>query len=1164
MAKKPESISYVKIGNVEHPIDAVTVNGMTIPDTSHLLPSLSNEDEGKILMVLQGQWTLYDPSGLYDEINGTDCGDPEPVIIYEESYLTLDILDTGTIKWNAFGSDSAKTIQYSINDGEWTSITSTAAGATINVTAGDKMRLKGTNNSYAIQSNENLSGFGGKTSQASTGTASFNVYGNIMSLIYGDNFINQTTLPSGSSYNFCSLFDGSNVVSAEHLILPAMTLRPHCYRALLANCPLLTTPPVLPATTLSESCYRYMFNMDVSMTTTPELPALVVPDSAYYGLFNGCSSVNYIKCLARDISAHYATQNWVQGVANSGTFVKDVNMTDWKVNNIHGIPNGWTPESEGTVINVTSPTISFENNTITLSCSESGTTIYYRLGTSGDFAVYSTPIEISETVRVYAYARNNTSYVNSSTVNMNCQYVAPLEVAAPVISCTNNTVTITCSTTGATIYYKLGENGSYQTYTTPIEINDDVTVYAYASLSGTDSTVVSENCTYVEPYEPGDSDSDSDYGESESEGGEIITVSAPVISYTNNTLTITCDTPGATIYYRLGDSGQYTVYSAPVSLSETTDVYAYASVDGVTSTTVSETCTYDYSLDYLTFDILTSGTILWDAEGSNATKTIEYSINDGAWTSVTSTTSGAAINVTAGDSVRFRGSNTQYCNANKSNYSRFGAGTATFNISGNIMSMTNGDNFAGVTTLPAAWTFTQFFKESKPVSAENLILPATTMLESCYRALFSKCTTLVTPPALPATTLASYCYYYMFENCAITTAPDLLAATIPSYGYAYMFTGCSSLNYIKCMATTKSASSCLTNWVNNVASSGTFVKDSNTIWTLNSASGIPTGWTVFDNEIIEDPVITFNGEDKITITCDTSGADIYYRLGTTGNYSLYSNVIVINADTTVYAYSSKDGQQSNTVSLECTYSEHIYTYDGLKIASGPLYYGSNGYEIKDSWDYSSYNSVYGKSVGSYYFNYLEMGELFEKSGFSTSDGDIENILDPLDGWRLPSDSEWEALVGTTRTGSTVNNSSNKHYALIQLTGVTYAGSSTPNGLLIFPDGETITGATLSNMDNSTVNTSITESQLNEYISQGCIFLPAGGHYSGSWSSGGDGVFYGGSTEYNASNGFNLYNNTVSNVGKSSDYQMVILVKNNTYGDESPFEGANKDINNWNI
>jgi len=183
-----------------------------------------------------------------------------------------------------------------------------------------------------------------------------------------------------------------------------------------------------------------------------------------------------------------------------------------------------------------------------------------------------------------------------------------------------------------------------------------------------------------------------------------------------------------------------------------------------------------------------------------------------------------------------------------------------------------------------------------------------------------------------------------------------------------------------------------------------------------------------------------------------------------------------------------------------------------------------------------------------------MGELFEKSGFATSDGEIENILDPFDGWRLPSKVEWDELIGTARTGSTVNNSSGKHYARIQLTGTTYAGSSTPNGLLIFPDGETITGTTLANMDNNTVNTGITISQLNEYLNQGCIFLPAGGYYSGGWSSGNA---YGASTEYDTTNGYNS-----EGYGSKSEYLLVRLVRNNTYGDETPLEGANKDINNW--
>ena len=61
-----------------------------------------------------------------------------------------------------------------------------------------------------------------------------------------------------------------------------------------------------------------------------------------------------------------------------------------------------------------------------------------------------------------------------------------------------------------------------------------------------------------------------------------------------------------------------------------------------------------------------------------------------------------------------------------------------------------------------------------------------------------------------------------------------------------MFNGCSNLNYIKCLATNKSASSCTFYWVNGVASSGTFVKAPDITW-ASGTSGIPNGWNVQDN-----------------------------------------------------------------------------------------------------------------------------------------------------------------------------------------------------------------------------------------------------------------------------------------------------------------------------
>ena len=123
-------------------------------------------------------------------------------------------------------------------------------------------------------------------------------------------------------------------------------------------------------------------------------------------------------------------------------------------------------------------------------------------------------------------------------------------------------------------------------------------------------------------------------------------------------------------------------------------------------------------------------------------------------------------------------------------------------------------------------------------------LTALNLANSCYWSMFSHCTSLVNAPELPATTLAESCYTYMFYDCtSLTTAPELPATTLVKECYWAMFDSCTNLNYIKCLATDKSASYCTRVWVVNVASSGTFIKDANTTWSTGT-SGIPEGWTV--------------------------------------------------------------------------------------------------------------------------------------------------------------------------------------------------------------------------------------------------------------------------------------------------------------------------------
>ena len=123
-------------------------------------------------------------------------------------------------------------------------------------------------------------------------------------------------------------------------------------------------------------------------------------------------------------------------------------------------------------------------------------------------------------------------------------------------------------------------------------------------------------------------------------------------------------------------------------------------------------------------------------------------------------------------------------------------------------------------------------------------LPATKLEFNCYYSMFSGCTSLTTAPKLPATTLVSDCYSSMFDGCtSLTTAPALPATTLADDCYNSMFNGCSNLNKVLTYAEDISTSNCTTNWLNNVASSGTLYNAGSAVYTTDSPSGIPTGWT---------------------------------------------------------------------------------------------------------------------------------------------------------------------------------------------------------------------------------------------------------------------------------------------------------------------------------
>ena len=245
---------------------------------------------------------------------------------YSREYLTYEVLDDGLLGF-AFaknGDMPDMVVSYSINDGGWSTlpiIDWEDTGSCIEVSEGDVIRFKGNNNAFYyedVNTGDYSQGQIALYDSTLENPIEFNAYGNIMSVIYGDNFIGQTSFPNGSIYNFYEFLGWLGVVDASNLILPATTLGRFCYQKMFIESNLLVNAPELPATNLTYDCY--------------------------YSMFEGCSSLNYIKCLATDISASNCTLGWVNGVAASGTFVKASDMAGWTTG-ISGIPNGWTVET---------------------------------------------------------------------------------------------------------------------------------------------------------------------------------------------------------------------------------------------------------------------------------------------------------------------------------------------------------------------------------------------------------------------------------------------------------------------------------------------------------------------------------------------------------------------------------------------------------------------------------------------------------------------------------------------------------------------------------------------------------------------------------------------------------------------------------------------------
>ncbi len=121
---------------------------------------------------------------------------------------------------------------------------------------------------------------------------------------------------------------------------------------------------------------------------------------------------------------------------------------------------------------------------ISISSATSDANIYYKIGKSGSYKKYTRPFNTTSTKDIYAYGTKS-GYINSYT---NCKTVSITKLSSPTYKVSNclggKTIEIKSNVSGASIYYKVGKNGTYKKYTGKIATKYNTTIYAYASAKG--------------------------------------------------------------------------------------------------------------------------------------------------------------------------------------------------------------------------------------------------------------------------------------------------------------------------------------------------------------------------------------------------------------------------------------------------------------------------------------------------------------------------------------------------------------------------------------------------------------------------------------------------------------------------------------------------------
>ncbi len=547
---------------------------------------------------------------------------------------------------------------------------------------------------------------------------------------------------------------------------------------------------------------------------------------------------------------------------------------------------------------------------VTISTTTSGATIRYTtdgsIPSATNGAVYSSPVTISQNTTLKAIAYKDymlNSNVITGTYNIQC--AAPAFSPLPGIFSSTQSVTITSSTTGATIKYTTDgsdpSNGTTLTNGGTVTISQNTTLKAIAVKSGmTNSEITS-----------------GDYGIK----CAIPVFNPPAGTYsTVQSVSISSSTPGVTIKYTTDGStpsqSNGTTYTTPVAISSTTTLKAIAFKTGMTDSEIASGI-YTINLAPVSAPVFTPGAGTF----SSAQSVI-----------ITTGTAGASIRYTTDGTEPTATTGTLY------------SGAVTISQNTTLKAIAYKDGMLASTVTTGVYNIKCVAPVFDPASGDFTSAQPVTMTSATSGASIYYTTdgsvpthttgTLYTGPVniTQNTTLKAIAWKDGMTESDVTSgtyniqcATPIFNPTPGNYSSAQLVTITSATSNATIKYTTDGSEPSQTNGL--VYSSPVSLNSNTTLKAIAFKTGmldsqVASGIYTITLEQVAAPSFTpaagtYTGTQSVTIASATSGASIYYTTNgsepTSTNGTLYSSPVTLSQNTTLRAKAYKDGMTESTV-----------------------------------------------------------------------------------------------------------------------------------------------------------------------------------------------------------------------------------------------------------